>query len=66
MYQRLIDLNNGSGEIFQPESTLSNKSIAQLFHRLADKYYIPYTGLLKCGNHKCNISVFPAPDRYVK
>lgn len=66
LYQKLIDINNGSGEIFQPEGPLSLKSIAQLFQKIADKYYVPYTGMLKCGNHKCNVSIFPAPDPYKK
>ena len=52
--------------MFIPDGQLSTDSVQQLIERLASKFYSPYTGLLKCGNLKCNISLFPAPEPYQK
>ena len=50
--------------MFVPDSSLSMKTVNDLFTKLADKYYCTYKGLLKCGNLKCNITLYPAPEVY--
>ncbi|KAK3606008.1 hypothetical protein CHS0354_025040 [Potamilus streckersoni] len=66
LYQQLIDLNNKGGEVYVPEGNLSFSSIQAMFQRLADSCYSPYYGLLRCGNLKCNVTLFPPPERYCK
>lgn len=58
----MIDLNNNGGELFVPDGSLSMKTVNDLFARVAEKNYSTFKGLLKCGNLKCNITLYPAPD----
>ncbi|XP_052794374.1 integrator complex subunit 14-like [Mya arenaria] len=62
LYERLINLNQKGGEVFLPEGVLDLPSMAELFTRVAEKYYTPYKGLLTCGHLKCNITLHPAPE----
>ncbi|KAL4228241.1 Von Willebrand factor A [Mactra antiquata] len=64
LYERLIELNNGDGEVILPDNTLSMSSVQDVFTKLADKYYSPYTGLLTCGHLKCNITLYPSPEPF--
>lgn len=66
LYKRLINISGGCGEIFLPEKQLSKDSVDGLFSRVTEKYYSPYLGTLKCGNLKCGIQLFPAPEPYEK
>jgi len=52
------------GEIYIPDSNLDMTSTADVFKRIAEKYYCPYKGLLTCGHLKCNVTLFPSPDPY--
>ncbi|KAH3839511.1 integrator complex subunit 14-like [Dreissena polymorpha] len=61
MFERLIELNNGAGDIFVPEGALDMTSVGEMFTRVAVKYYSPYRGLLTCGHLKSNITLHPAP-----
>ncbi|KAL5004544.1 hypothetical protein ScPMuIL_018000 [Solemya velum] len=66
MYQKLVDLNEtgGGGEVFVPDGTLSLKTVQAMFQRVADTYYVPFFGVLRCGNLKCNVQLFPPPLKY--
>ena len=64
LYQKLIEINGQGGEVFLPDSNLSLKSVQSLFTRLAEKYYKPYQGTLKCGHFKCPVQLFPPPEKY--
>ncbi|KAK3098993.1 hypothetical protein FSP39_025008 [Pinctada imbricata] len=64
LYEKLIEINGQGGELFLPDSNLSLKSVQTMFMRLAEKYYKPYTGALKCGHFKCPIQLFPPPEKY--
>ncbi|XP_053405722.1 integrator complex subunit 14-like isoform X2 [Mercenaria mercenaria] len=65
LYERLIELN-GDGELFIPEGPLSMTSVQDMFTKIAEKYYAPYSGLLTCGHLKCNITLYPSPEPYTK
>ncbi|XP_064607763.1 integrator complex subunit 14-like [Liolophura sinensis] len=65
LYQQLIDMNGRGGEVFVPEGQLSLRSVQQVFLRLGETYYTPYYGLLRCGNLKCQVNLFPPPETYV-
>lgn len=65
LYQQLIEMNGRGGEVFVPEGQLSLKSVQQMFLRLGETYYTPYHGLLRCGNLKCYVNLFPPPETYV-
>ncbi|CAH1795763.1 unnamed protein product [Owenia fusiformis] len=64
LYNRLIDLNGGKGGVFVPEGSLNITSIQQLFSQLAEKYFSPFNAVLNCGNLKCKVQLFPAPEDY--
>lgn len=63
LYEQLIELN-GDGELFIPDGPLSMNSVQDMFMKIAEKYYTPYTGLLTCGHLKCNITLYPSPEPY--
>ena len=66
-YQKLIDASGHGGQIFTMESPFNLKSIHNSFTKIGGAILAPYSGMLKCGNMKCHIQVFPAPEiqRYV-
>ena len=66
LYRKLIDISGGRGEIFLPEKQLTKASVLDLFSRVTEKYYAPFLGTLKCGDLKCNMQLFPAPEPFEK
>ncbi|XP_013781379.1 integrator complex subunit 14-like [Limulus polyphemus] len=62
LYQKLIDMNGGNGQVFVPEGNLNLKTVQQMFLKLAETYYRPFHGTLHCGNLNCNISLSPPPE----
>lgn len=66
LYQKLIDIGGGGGQVFVPEGQLSFKSVQQIFHKLTEMYYKPFQGNLYCGNLKSLVSLSPAPESYSK
>lgn len=66
LFEKLIEINGQGGEVFVPDSALSLKSVQSTFLRLAEKYYAPYHGTLKCGNFNCPIQLYPPPETYNK
>ena len=64
LYQKLIDVSGGSGDIFLPEGALSLKSSQQMFTKLCETHYAAFHIQLQCGNLKCNTQLFPPPDEY--
>lgn len=66
VYQKLIDINGGGGQVFVPEGQLSFKSIQAMFTKLTDLYYKPFHGILHCGNLTSNVSLSPPPEPFSK
>lgn len=60
----LISVNGQGGELFMPEGSLSVKTVQGMFSALAEKYYSPFVGVLKCGNLTCPVHIFPTLDAY--
>lgn len=65
-FEKLIEINGQGGEIFMPDNVLNLKTIQSTFEGLGEKYYSTYHGTLQCGNFKCSIQLFPAPEPYDK
>ena len=66
LYQKLIEINRGRGQVFAPDGALNEQSVETMFGSLCDKYFMPLHGSLSCGNMKCGVHLFPAPDAYDK
>ena len=64
MYQELIDINGRGGELFCPEGALTLKSTQLMFVTMAECYFRPYFGILKCGNLESRVQLLPSPDIY--
>ena len=61
-YRDLIKLNNNNGEIFIPESPLSNASVEQVFQKIIKVHYETFAGTLFCGNLNSRITLLPFPN----
>jgi len=67
LYEKLIEINGGQGSVFHPDSpNLSNKVVQAMIQKLADKYFQPFYGLLKCGHMAAKIQLYPPPMLYEK
>jgi hypothetical protein len=66
IYPTELEINGQGGEIFMPDSVLNLKTIQSTFEGLGEKYYSTYHGTLQCGNFKCSVQLFPAPEPYDK
>lgn len=66
LYQKLIDINAGGGQVFVPEGPLSFKTVMQMFLKISDLYYKPFIGNLRCGNLVSNVSLSPPPEPFSK
>lgn len=64
LFEKLIEINGQGGEVCVPDNALTLQSVEAMFTRLQEKYFKPYNGMLKCGNFKCSIQLFPPPDPY--
>ena len=64
MYQELIDINDRGGDVFCPEGALTLKSVQQMFSTMAERYFRPYFGTLRCGHLESHIQMLPSPDVY--
>ena len=62
LYEELIEINGRGGEVFCPEGALSLKSTQQMFVTMAERYYRPYFGTLKCGHLESRVQMLPSPD----
>uniref|UniRef100_A0A0B6ZRF4 Integrator complex subunit 14 n=1 Tax=Arion vulgaris TaxID=1028688 RepID=A0A0B6ZRF4_9EUPU len=65
-YQKLIDVGQQGGELFTLDGPITFKSVEDVFHRLAEKYYSPFCGTLSCGNFVYGVHLFPRPDTFVR
>ncbi|XP_063781664.1 integrator complex subunit 14 [Pseudophryne corroboree] len=63
--ERLIDLNNGEGQIFTIDGPLCLKNVQSMFGKLIDVAYTPFHAVLKCGNLSSDVQVFPRPEPFV-
>lgn len=64
-FEKLIEINGGQGSVFHPDTpALSPKSIQQMIHKLAEKYFLPFYGTLKCGHMTAKIQLYPPPMGY--
>ena len=64
-FEKLIEINGGQGSVFHPDvPALSPKSIQQMMQRLAEKYFLPFYGTLKCGHMTAKIQLYPPPMSY--
>ena len=66
LYEQLIGHLAGCGEVFTPDGPLHMTTSQAMFTKMSEKYFTPFLGSLKCGNLKCSIQIFPAPDVYKK
>ena len=53
LYEELIEINGRGGEV---------KSTQQMFVTMAERYYRPYFGTLKCGHLESRVQMLPSPD----
>lgn len=65
-YQKMIDINGGEGQVFVPEGPLSFKTVRQMFLKLCETYYVPFHGVLRCGNLFSHVQLSPPPEPYHK
>ncbi|XP_010115298.1 PREDICTED: von Willebrand factor A domain-containing protein 9 isoform X2 [Chlamydotis macqueenii] len=63
--ERLIDLNNGEGQIFTIDGPLCLKNVQSMFGKLIDLAYTPFHAVLKCGHLTSDVQVFPRPEPFV-
>uniref|UniRef100_A0A8D1AVH8 Integrator complex subunit 14 n=2 Tax=Sus scrofa TaxID=9823 RepID=A0A8D1AVH8_PIG len=63
--ERLIDLNNGEGQIFTIDGPLCLKNVQSMFGKLIDLAYTPFHAVLKCGHLTADVQVFPRPESFV-
>ncbi|XP_072594941.1 integrator complex subunit 14 isoform X2 [Vulpes vulpes] len=63
--ERLIDLNNGEGQIFTIDGPLCLKNVQSMFGKLIDLAYTPFHAILKCGHLTADVQVFPRPEPFV-
>lgn len=66
IYQKLIDISGGGGQVFLPEGQLNFKSIQTMFTKLTDLYYKPFHGILHCGHLTSSVSLSPPPEPFSK
>lgn len=65
MFQKLIEINGGQGSVFHPDSPqLNPKVVQQTIQKLAEKYFNPFYGTLKCGHSTAKIQLYPPPLTY--
>ncbi|XP_043530533.1 integrator complex subunit 14 [Chiloscyllium plagiosum] len=60
--ERLIDLNNGEGQIFTIDGPLCLKNVQSMFGKLIDQAYSPFHAVLKCGHLVSDMQMFPRPE----
>jgi hypothetical protein len=65
-YQQLIAESQPGGQIYVPDGPVGESSIKQMFTTICERHYSSFSGVLRCGNLKCPIYVFPTPENYVK
>lgn len=66
IYQKLIDISGGGGQVFVPEGAISFKSIQTMFTKLSEIYYKPFHGVLHCGTLTSNVALSPPPEPFSK
>ena len=66
LYRRLVAEMAIGGEVFIPDGSLCERTVQQMFLGVCEKHYVPFTGTLRCGNLRCPVQVFPAPENYCK
>ena len=64
LFEKLIEINGQGGEVCLPENSLTLQSVEAMFTRLQENNFKPYNGVLKCGNFRCPVQLFPPPDPY--
>ena len=63
-FRQLVSRCTHGGQVHVPEGTLCERSVQQMFTTIADQHYTSFTGTLRCGNLRCPIQIFPAPEVY--
>lgn len=66
VFQKLIDLNGGGGQIFLPEGLLNLKTTQQMFLKLSETCYKSFRAVLRCGKLMSHVSLSPPPDSHVQ
>ena len=64
LYQKLIDLNHGEGQLYLPDNNLTLTSVQSMVGKLAEKNFMPFSAVLKCGNLSSQVLVHPEPEVY--
>lgn len=60
-YQRLVDAHGG-GRLFLPEEPLCLRTVQQAFESLAQSLYVPFRGVLRCGQLWSSVTLCPPPE----
>uniref|UniRef100_A0A4W3K1T3 Integrator complex subunit 14 n=1 Tax=Callorhinchus milii TaxID=7868 RepID=A0A4W3K1T3_CALMI len=60
--ERMIDVNNGEGQIFTIDGPLCLKNVQSMFGKLIDQAYTPFHAVLKCGHLVSDMQMFPRPE----
>lgn len=60
-YQRLVDAHGG-GRLCLPEGPPSIRSVTQAFESLAQSLYVPFRGVLRCGQLWSCVTLCPPPE----
>lgn len=63
-YRHLIAKGSPAGQLYVPDGVLCERSVRQMFSTIGEKHYATFTGTLRCGNLRCPVYVFPAPEDY--
>jgi Integrator complex subunit 14 len=63
-YRRLIAKGSPAGQFYVPDGVLCERSVRQMFSTIGERHYATFTGTLRCGNLRCPIFAFPAPEDY--
>jgi hypothetical protein len=64
VYQRFIADAAHGGRLYIPDGPPTERTIQQIFTTICDSHYTVFTGVIRCGNLRCPISIFPAPENY--
>lgn len=63
-YRNIIAKGSPPGQLYVPDGVLCERSVRQMFSTIGEKHYATFTGTLRCGNLRCPVNVFPAPEDY--
>ncbi|XP_061414024.1 integrator complex subunit 14-like isoform X2 [Lethenteron reissneri] len=60
--EKLIELNNGSGQIVAVEGQLLLKNVHNMVSKFTEQVYTPFPATLRCGHLASDVTLFPRPE----